>query len=60
MNAGSNNCIRAVAYTGETAGEKVEHRNIFCGPDAPLAPQNVRLTVSADFKSAVLSWDAVG
>ena len=60
MNAGSNNCITAVAYTGETAGEKVEHRNIFCGPDAPLAPQNVRLTVSADFKSAVLSWDAVG
>ena len=60
MNAGSDNCITAVAYTGETAGEKVEHRNIFCGPDAPLAPQNVRLTVSADFKSAVLSWDAVG
>lgn len=60
MNAGSDNCITAVAYTGETAGEKVEHRSIFCGPDAPLAPQNVRLTVSADFKSAVLSWDAVG
>ena len=60
MYAGFNNCLTAVAYTGETAGEKVEHKNIFCGPDAPLAPQNVRLVVSDDFKSAVLSWDAVG
>lgn len=60
MYAGINNRFTAVAYVGETAGEKVEHKNIWCGPDTPLAPQNVRLVPSDDFKSAVLSWDAVG
>jgi len=60
MYAGTNNRFTAVAYVGETAGEMVEYKNIFCGPDTPLAPQNVKLVASDDFKSAVLSWDPVG
>lgn len=60
MYAGFNNRFTAVAYVGETAGEKVEHKNIFCGPDVPLAPGNVKLTPSADFRTATLTWDAVG
>lgn len=60
MYAGYNNRFTAVAYVGETAGEELEYTDIYCGPDAPLAPQNVKLVVSDDFKSAVLSWDPVG
>lgn len=60
MYAGINNRFTAVAYVGETAGEKVEHKNIWCGPDTPLAPQNVKLVQGDDFSTAVLSWDAVG
>lgn len=60
MYAGYNNRFTGVAYVGDTAGDKVEHKNIFCGPDTPLAPANVTLTPSADFTSATLSWDAVG
>lgn len=60
MYAGINNRFTAVAYVGETAGDKVEHKNIWCGPDTPLAPQNVKLVAAEDFKSAVLSWDPVG
>ncbi|MFA4046040.1 hypothetical protein HPS54_03325 [Prevotella sp. PCHR] len=60
MYAGINNRFTAVAYVGETAGDKVEHKNIWCGPDTPLAPENVKLVASEDFKSAVLSWDPVG
>lgn len=60
MYAGINNRFTAVAYVGETAGETVEYKNIWCGPDTPLAPENVKLVASDDFKSAVLSWDAVG
>lgn len=60
MYAGINNRFTAVAYVGETAGEKVEHKSIWCGPDTPLAPENVKLTVSDNYTSATLSWDAVG
>nr|MDE5941958.1 hypothetical protein [Muribaculaceae bacterium] len=60
MYAGYNNRFTGVAYVGETAGDKVEYKSIFCGPDTPLAPANVTLTPSADFTSATLSWDAVG
>ncbi|MGM9852583.1 MAG: choice-of-anchor J domain-containing protein [Muribaculaceae bacterium] len=60
MYAESNNRFTAVAYTGETAGEKVEYKNIWCGPDTPLKPENVKLAVSDDYKHATLTWDAVG
>lgn len=60
MYQGTNNRFTAVAYVGETAGEKVEYKNIFCGKDTPLAPENVRLVAADDFKSATLSWDPVG
>lgn len=60
MYAGSNNRFTAVAYVGETAGDKVEYKDIWCGPDTPLAPQNVKLVSGDDYKTAVLSWDAVG
>lgn len=60
MYAGINNRFTAVAYSGETAGEKVEIKNIFCGPDTPLPPTDVKLTVNADFTSATLSWTAPG
>lgn len=60
MYAGFNNRFTGVAYVGDTPGDKVEHKNIFCGPDSPLPPTNVKLTPSADFSKATLSWDPVG
>jgi len=60
MYAGFNNRFTAVAYVGETAGEKVEIKNIFCGPDNPLPPTDVTLTVNEDYTSATLSWTAPG
>lgn len=59
MYAGINNRFTAVAYVGETAGEKVEYKSIWCGPDTPKAPKNVKLTPSADYTKATLTWDAV-
>ena len=58
--AGPNNRIRAVAYTGETAGDMAETANFFAGPDCPLAPTNVKATLSDDYKKVTLTWDAVG
>ncbi len=60
MYQGINNRFTAVAYVGETAGEKVEYKSIWCGPDTPLKPENVKLTVSDDYTHATLTWDAVG
>ena len=59
MYAGINNRFTAVAYVGDTPGEKVEYKNIWCGPDAPKAPENVKLTPSADYTKASLTWNAV-
>ncbi len=59
MYQGINNRFTGVAYVGDTAGDMVEYKSIWCGIDTPLAPENVRLTVGADYKSATLSWDAV-
>lgn len=58
--AGLNNRFTAVAYVGETASEKIEYKSIFAGPDTPLAPENVKLKVNNDFKTATLTWDRVG
>lgn len=60
MRAGLNNRLTALAYLGDTPGDIVEHKNIWCGPDTPLAPTNVKLVASDDYKTAVLSWDAPG
>lgn len=60
MYAGINNRFTGVAYVGDKAGDMVEHKSIFCGPDTPLAPADVRLNVSDDYKKATLSWTAPG
>jgi hypothetical protein len=60
MYAGINNRFTGVAYVDDVAGDIVEYKSIFCGPDTPLAPTNVKLTPSSDYKSATLTWDAVG
>lgn len=60
MYAGINNRFSATAYVDETAGETVEIKNIFCGPDNPLPPTDVTLTVDPGYKSATLSWTAPG
>lgn len=60
MYAGFNNRFTAVAYVGETAGEKVEVKNIFCGPDTPLPPTDVKLTLSPDYSKATMTWSAPG
>lgn len=60
MYAGINNRFTAVAYVGDTPGEKVEYKSIWCGPDTPLAPTNVKLTPSDDYTKATLTWDPVG
>ena len=56
---GQNNRIRAIAYVGETAGTVAETKNFYAGLDIPLAPQNVKVVLSDDFKSATVSWDPV-
>ncbi|MDE6801954.1 MAG: hypothetical protein K2J06_04220, partial [Muribaculaceae bacterium] len=60
MYAGCNNRFTAVAYVADVAGEVVEYKSIFCGPDSPLAPTDVTLTVADDYKSATLTWNAPG
>lgn len=60
MYQGINNRFTGVAYVGDTPGEKVEYKSIWCGPDTPHAPTNVKLVASDDYKTAVLSWDAPG
>ncbi len=59
MYQGINNRFSGVAYVGDVAGEMVEHKNIWCGMDTPLAPENIRLAVNDDYTTATLSWDAV-
>lgn len=56
---GSNNRFFAVSYTGETAGDEVNSGPVYAGLDTPLAPQNVAVTLSDDYKHVTLSWDAV-
>ncbi|MDE6486952.1 MAG: choice-of-anchor J domain-containing protein [Muribaculaceae bacterium] len=60
MYAGYNNRFTGVAYAGNAAGDMVEHKNIYCGPDNPLPPADVKLTVADDYRSATLSWTAPG
>ena len=60
MYQGINNRFTGVAYVGDVAGEMVEYKSIWCGIDTPLAPENVRLKTSDDYKSAILTWDPVG
>lgn len=60
MYAGINNRFTGVAYVGDVAGEQVEHKSIFCGPDTPFPPTDVKLVPSDDYKSATLSWTAPG
>ena len=60
MYAGINNRFTGVAYVGDKAGDMVEHKSIFCGPDTPFAPTDVTLTVDSDYRSATLSWTAPG
>lgn len=57
--AGINNRFSAQCWIGDAASEVIEYKSIFAGPDTPLAPTNIRLTPSADFKSAQLSWDPI-
>ncbi|MBD5366116.1 MAG: hypothetical protein HDR82_03740 [Bacteroides sp.] len=59
MYQGINNRFTGVAYDGDVAGEMVEYKSIWCGKDTPLAPENVRLSVNADYTTATLAWDAV-
>lgn len=58
--AGINNRFTAQCWMGEVPSELIEYKSIFAGPDTPLPPTNIRLTPSADFKSALLTWDPVG
>lgn len=60
MYAGINNRFTGVAYVDDTAGEMVEIKNIYCGPDTPSAPTDVTLTVNPDYLTATLSWTAPG
>ncbi len=57
---GGNNKIEAIAYIDDTAGEAAVIKDFYCGPDYPLAPENIKITLSEDYKYVTLSWDAVG
>lgn len=59
MYQGINNRFTGVAYVGDNAGDKVEHKSIWCGADTPLAPENVKLAVNPGYTTATLTWDAV-
>lgn len=54
------NRFEAVAYIDDKAGEPVLITDVYAGNDNPLAPQNVRLQLSDDFRSVTVSWDPVG
>ena len=54
------NVFKAVAYVGDTEGEPAEVKNVFAGPDNPLAPTGLKITLSDDYRHVTLSWDAVG
>lgn len=56
---GGNNRIRAVAYTGETAGDMAETANFYVGNDIPGDPSNIKATLSDDFTKVTLTWDPV-
>lgn len=56
---GGNNRIRAIAYTGETAGDIAETANFYAGLDMPGDASNVHATLSDDFTKVTVSWDPV-
>ncbi len=60
MYDGFNNHFSGVAYVGDTPGEKVEYKSIYCGKDTPLAPSGVTLVTNDDYKTVTLSWTAPG
>ena len=53
------NKIEATAYAGDKAGQKVSTDYFFAGPDNPLPVENVKISLSDDFKHVNLSWDPV-
>ena len=56
----NNNRVVAVAYDADgNAGEECLVEKIYTGLDNPFAPENVKATVSSDFKTVTLSWDPV-
>ncbi|MDE6535429.1 MAG: choice-of-anchor J domain-containing protein [Muribaculaceae bacterium] len=54
------NRVEAVAYIGEEAGESALLTDLFCGMDTPLPPTNVKATLSEDYNTVTLTWDAIG
>lgn len=57
---GKQNRFEAVAYVGEIAGDAVLVKDVFAGEDTPLAPQNLKIALSDDYKTVTLTWDAAG
>lgn len=57
---GSQNRFEAVAYVGDVAGESILITGIFAGEDTPLAPENLKIALSNDYRHVTLTWDAVG
>lgn len=60
----ANNRLQATAYVldddgNEVAGEEVLVTGIMAGYDYPLAPENIKATLSADRKKVTVTWDAV-
>lgn len=57
---GKQNRFEAVAYVGEIAGEPILIKDVFAGEDTPLTPENLKISLSDDYKKVTLTWDAVG
>lgn len=60
LNNNGYNRIEATAYVDDTPGEAAKILDFYAGPDNPLPVENVKATLSDDFKTVTLSWDAVG
>lgn len=53
------NRIEATAYVDDTPGETVMIKDFFAGPDNPLPVENLKISLSDDYKHVTLSWDPV-
>lgn len=59
LNNNKYNRIEAVAYAGNTKGEPALVTDFYAGPDNPLPPQNLTLSLSEDYSHVTLAWDPV-
>lgn len=59
LNHSPYNRLEAIAYVEDKAGESVIIKDFYAGLDNPLPVKNLKIKLSDDFNSVVLTWDPV-